>query len=106
MKYRRKSPILKATFLTILLITFTQCLTDLTRGLLVTDPEEVYEPGPVGEQRHEDADQRGEDEAGRPPGQAHLQEGQTEVQREASHEVNNPGYHIKREVRRGATCAV
>ena len=81
-------------------------MTDLTRGLLVTEPEEVYEPGPVGEQRHEDADQRGEDEAGRPPGQAHLQQDQAEAQREASHEVNSPGYDIKREMRRGATCAV
>lgn len=39
-------------------------LTHLARGLLVADPEEADEPGPVGEQRGQQAGQRGEHEAG------------------------------------------
>ena len=65
-------------------------LTHLAGCLLVADPEEADEPGPVGEQRGQQAGQRGEDEAGRPPGDAHLQQHEAEAQPEADREVNNP----------------
>ena len=66
-------------------------LTHLAGCLLVADPEEADEPGPVGEQRGQQAGQRGEDEAGRPPGDAHLQQHEAEAKPEADREVNNPG---------------
>ena len=69
-------------------------LTHLARGLLVADPEEADEPGPVGEQRGQQAGQRGEDEAGRPPGHAHLQQHEAEAQPEADREVNNSEVEI------------
>ena len=53
------------------------------------------EPGPVGEQRGQEAGQRGEDEAGRPPGDAQLQQHEAEAQPEAGGEVNNPGVMIQ-----------
>ena len=52
------------------------------------------EPGPVGEQRGQQAGQRGEHEAGRPPGHAHLQQYEAEAKPEADREVNNPGVMI------------
>ena len=88
-KHSRKSPILKKEFINI--PEFSICwLIHLARGLLVADPEEVDEPGPVGEQRGQEAGQRGEDEAGRPPGDAQLQQHEAEAQPEAGGEVNNP----------------
>ena len=69
-------------------------LTHLAGCLLVADPEEADEPGPVGEQRGQQAGQRGEDEAGRPPGDAHLQQHEAEAKPEADREVNNPGVMI------------
>ena len=66
-------------------------LTHLASSLLVADPEEADEPGPVGQQRAQHAGQRGEEEAGRPPGDPCLEQDEAEAQREPDSEVHNSG---------------
>ena len=73
---------------------FIFCWRHLSRSLPLAAPEEADDPGPVGEQRGQHAGQRGEDEAGRPPGDANLEQDEAEAQPEAGGEVNNPGVII------------